>query len=128
GIFRAHLELLDDPDLVEFTWELIAGGTAAAAAWHRAFTRPADRLAGAKNEMFAERAADLRDVGRRVLRLITGANGGGVAYPDDAVVVAQDLSPSETAAFDRNRVRGVCTVTGARAPRAAIPGRSSDRH
>ena len=124
GIFRAHLELLDDPDLVEFTWELIAGGTAAAAAWHRAFTRLADRLSGAKNEMFAERAADLRDVGRRVLRLITGANGGGAAYPEDAVVVAQDLSPSETAAFDRNRVRGFCTVTGGRSSHVAILARS----
>jgi multiphosphoryl transfer protein len=124
GIFRAHLELLDDPDLVEFTWELIAGGTAAAAAWHRAFTRLADRLAGAKSEMFAERAADLRDVGRRVLRLMTGMNGGGPAYPDDAIVVAADLSPSETAAFDRTRVRGFCTVTGGRTSHVAILARS----
>jgi phosphocarrier protein FPr len=124
GIFRAHLELLDDPDLVEFTWELIAGGTAAAAAWHRAFTRLADRLAGAKNAMFAERAADLRDIGRRVLRLMTGMNGGGPAYPEDAIVVAQDLSPSETAAFDRQRVRGFCTVTGGRTSHVAILARS----
>jgi len=124
GIFRAHLELLDDPDLVEFAWELIAGGTAAAAAWHRAFTRLADRLSGAKNEMFAERAADLRDVGRRVLRLITGMTGGTPAYPEDAIVVAQDLSPSETAAFDRARVRGFCTVSGGRTSHVAILARS----
>jgi phosphoenolpyruvate-protein phosphotransferase len=124
AIFRAHLELLDDPDLVEFASKLIAGGTAAATAWHRAFTRLADRLSAAKNEMFAERSADLRDVGRRVLRLITGTNGGGPVYPDDAVVVAQDLTPSETAAFDRNRVRGFCTVTGGRTSHVAILARS----
>src|SRR4051812_4898624 len=124
AIFRAHLELLDDPDLVEFSWELIAGGSAAAAAWHRAFTRLADRLAAAKNEMFAERAGDLRDVGRRVLRLIAGINSGGPAYPEDAIVVARDLTPSETAAFDRHRIRGFCTVTGGRTSHVAILARS----
>jgi phosphoenolpyruvate-protein phosphotransferase len=124
GIFRAHLELLDDPDLVEFSWELIAHGTGAAAAWHRAFSRLADRMAGARSDVFAQRADDVRDVGRRVLRLLAGVHGGDPVYPEDAIVVADLISPSEAAAFDRSRVRGFCTVSGGRTSHVAIIARS----
>jgi len=124
GIFRAHLELLDDPDLVEFSLELIAGGTGAVAAWHRAFSRLADRMSTARNQLFAQRAADVRDVGRRVLRLLAGVNGGAPVYPDDAIVVAHDMTPSDAASFDRSRVRGFCTVTGGTTSHVAILARS----
>jgi phosphocarrier protein FPr len=124
GIFRAQMELLDDPDLLELSWELIASGADAATAWHRAFSRLADRMAGARSVVFAQRATDVRDVGRRVLRVLAGAHGGEQVYPEDAIVVAQDVSPSEAATFDRTRVRGFCTVSGGKTSHAAILARS----
>lgn len=124
GIFRAHLELLDDPDLVEVTFGSIAGGTAAATAWHRAFSGLAERMASARSDLFAQRAADVRDVGRRVLRLLTGADSGSQAHPDDAVIVAQELTPSDAAGFDRARVRAFCSVSGGTTSHVAILARS----
>lgn len=124
GIFSAHLELLEDPDLVDFCAELVASGTGATAAWHRAFTRLAGQLAGARSELFAGRAADVRDVGRRVLRLLASVNGVVAAYPPDTILIAEELSPSDTVSLDRSRVRGFCTVTGGRTSHVAVLARS----
>jgi phosphocarrier protein FPr len=124
GIFRAQLELLDDPDLVEASLALIADGSGAAAAWQRAFSRLADHMAAARSDLFAQRAADVRDVGRRVLRVLAGGDGSTHVYPDDAVIVAHDLTPSDAAGFDRTRVRGFCTVAGGTTSHVAILARS----
>ncbi|MBA3296711.1 MAG: phosphoenolpyruvate--protein phosphotransferase [Acidobacteria bacterium] len=124
GIFRAHLALLDDPDLVEFSYQLLASGAGAATAWHQSFSRLEERLAGARSELFAERAADVRDVGRRVLRLLAGVDGITAVSIDDAIIVAPDVSPSDAATFDRTRVRGFCTVTGGKTSHVAILARS----
>ena len=124
GIFRAHLELLDDPDLVESSSTLIAGGAAAGAAWHQAFSQLAERMAGARSEVFAQRAADVRDVGRRVLRVLAGTDAAAQVFPDDAIVVAHELTPSDAAGFDKSKVRGFCTVTGGSTSHVAILARS----
>ena len=81
-------------------------------------------MAGARSDVFAQRADDVRDVGRRVLRLLAGVNAGDPVYPEDAIVVAHGISPSEAAAFDRSRVRGFCTVSGGRTSHVAIIARS----
>ncbi len=73
AIFAAHEELLSDPDLLEIAESAIAKGKSAAFAWKKAFTTHADRLAGLRNQLLAQRANDLRDVGLRVLSLLTGA-------------------------------------------------------
>ena len=124
GIFAAHLELLEDPDLVDATVELIEGGAGAAVAWHRASTQLSERLAGARSELFAGRASDVRDVGRRVVRILAGTGGTQVEVPADAILVTEDLSPSDTVSLDRTRVRGFCTVTGGRTSHVAILARS----
>jgi phosphocarrier protein FPr len=124
GIFAAHLELLGDPDLVDVGRELIAGGMGAAGAWTRAFTSLAERLAAARSEMFAARAADVRDVGRRVQRLLAGVRAVAPEYPDGSIIVAQELAPSDTVLLDRSRVRGFCTVAGGRTSHVAILARS----
>jgi phosphocarrier protein FPr len=124
GIFRAHLELLDDPDLADASMQMIAEGTGAAAAWHQAFSRMADHMAAARSALFAQRAADVRDVGRRVLRLLAGVNDTGRTYPEDSVIVAHDLTPSDAAAFGRSRVRAFCAVTGGTTSHVAILARS----
>jgi phosphocarrier protein FPr len=126
AIFAAHAELLDDPDLLPVAWTLIEQGKGAAFAWHEAFTRQATQLAALRSELLAARAADLRDVGRRVLRLLAGATAEEPTAPAGSVVVAEDLSPSEMAAFERTRVAALCTVTGGATSHVAILARSLD--
>jgi phosphocarrier protein FPr len=124
GILTAHLELLEDPDLVGICGELIAAGTGAAVAWQQSFTKLAERMAASRNEMFAGRAADVRDVGRRVLRLVAGVEASATEHPPDAILIAREISPSDTVSLDRSRVQGFCTVTGGRTSHVAILARS----
>ena len=73
AIFAAHEELLSDPDLLEIAESAIAKGKSAAFGWKKAVTTHADRLAGLRNQLLAQRANDFRDVGLRVLSILTGA-------------------------------------------------------
>ncbi len=126
AIFAAHQELLDDPDLLDIAHSALAKGKSAEFAWHRAFTTHADRLASLRNELLAARANDLRDVGRRVLTLLTGAEPERQEPPINAILVAEELTPSDTASLDRNRVRGFCTTLGGATSHVAILARSLD--
>ncbi|MEI2781306.1 MAG: phosphoenolpyruvate--protein phosphotransferase [Candidatus Competibacter sp.] len=76
--------------------------------------------------MLAARANDLRDVGRRVLTLLTGAEPERQEPPVNAILVAEELTPSDTASLDRNRVRGFCTTLGGATSHVAILARSLD--
>jgi phosphocarrier protein FPr len=124
AIFAAQRELLDDPDLLEIAGDALSHGKSAAFGWQLAFTRHADRLASLKNELLAARANDLRDVGRRVLQKLTGVEAEGVAYEADTILVAEELSPSDTASLNRANVLGLCTTTGGTSSLVAILARS----
>ncbi len=126
AIFAAHRELLDDPDLLTIAGRAIEQGKSAAFGWQAAFTRHADRLAALKNELLAARANDLRDVGRRVLQKLTGVEAAPLAYPADTILIAEELTPSDTATLNRAQVLGLCTTTGGASSHVAILARSLD--
>ena len=126
AIFAAHQELLDDPDLLDIAHSALAKGKSAEFAWQRAFTTHADRLASLRNELLAARANDLRDVGRRVLILLIGAEPEHQEPPLNAILVAEELTPSDTASLDRSKVRGFCTTLGGATSHVAILARSLD--
>jgi phosphotransferase system HPr (HPr) family protein len=112
AIFAAHEELLADPDLLEVVESAIAKGKSAAFAWKKTFSTHAEKLASMKNQLLAQRANDLRDVGLRVLGILSGAAVEKLEYPPHSVLIAEDLTPSDTAALDRTRVMGFCTTRG----------------
>jgi phosphocarrier protein FPr len=124
AIFAAHEELISDPDLLEIAESAIAKGKSAGFAWKKAAATHADRLSALRNELLAQRANDLRDVGQRVLSLLTGVDVRPPAYPPNSVLVAEDLTPSDTAALDRSRVSGICTTRGGATSHVAILARS----
>lgn len=126
AIFAAHRELLDDPDLLKIAGDAISAGKTAAFGWQTAFARHADRLASLKNELLAARANDLRDVGRRVLQKLTGVEDQPAAYEAESILVAEELTPSDTASLDRASVLGLCTTTGGASSHVAILARSLD--
>jgi phosphoenolpyruvate-protein phosphotransferase len=103
--------------------ELMQGGASAAYAWRQAYTQQVDRVLALRNELLAGRAADLRDVGRRVLHLLVGREGAPHDVPPDSIVVAEDLAPSDAASLDRTRVRGFCTTMGSATSHVAILAR-----
>jgi multiphosphoryl transfer protein len=125
-IFAAHQELLDDPSLLEITQKEIAKRKSAAFAWKVAFTETSSRLAGLNNQLLAARANDVRDVGQRVLHLLQGEPPAAMTYPDQCILVAEDLTPSDVATLDRAKVLGFITTTGGSTSHVAILARSLD--
>jgi phosphoenolpyruvate-protein phosphotransferase len=128
AIFRAHRGFLDDPELVDAVAERIEQGRSAAWAWREAVEERAAELAALNDPLPAARANDLRDVGARVLRLLNRQEPDGAAgLPGhEIILVAEDLSPSDTAALDPARVRGLCTALGGPNSHTAILARSLD--
>ena len=124
AIFAAHEELIEDPDLLEIVDSAIAKGKSAQFGWKKAFTTHADRLAALRNPLLAQRANDLRDVGLRVLGILTGEETKAPDYPPNTILIAEDLTPSDTAALDRTRVMGFATTRGGATSHGAILARS----
>jgi phosphoenolpyruvate-protein phosphotransferase len=125
-IFAAHQELLEDPDLLEMVVAGISSSQSAAFAWKQAFTLLAERLSRLSNPLLAARANDLRDVGLRVLQLLTGGRLSAPVLPDNSILIAEDLTPSLTVSLDRSKVRGICTTGGSPTSHVAILARSLD--
>ena len=124
AIFAAHQEILQDPELMHVATSTINKGKSAAFAWKQTFTTQAEQLARLDSELLAERANDIRDVGMRVLRIITGEEAQVVKYPHDSILLAEDLTPSDMANLDRERVVGFCTLAGGATSHVAILARS----
>ena len=123
-ILDAHIELLGDPDLLDLVIEGISGGKSAGFAWRAAFTRYAEQLERLDNALLRERANDIRDVGRRVLALLAGVTQAKIDVPEGSILIAEELSPSDTAQLDRSKVLGFCTTSGGATSHVAILARS----
>ena len=123
-IFRAHQELLEDPTLLEQAHAQLANGKSAAFAWNRATVATATLFQGMGNALLAERAADLADVGQRVLKLILGIEDRAWDLPEQAILIAEQLTPSQTASLDTRKVLGFVTVGGGATSHVAILARA----
>ena len=124
-IFDVHLELLDDAELLDVILEKIQKGSSAAQAWQSTIETRAQMIANLKDPLLSARAADLHDVGYRVLRILMGVEEHGYVLPEHPVViVAHDISPSDTASLDRARVLGFCTAAGGPTSHTAIIARA----
>ena len=123
-IFKAHQELLEDPGLLEQAFALIDQGKSAAFAWQSATQETATLFKGLGNRLLAERALDLQDVGQRVLKLMLGVQDRVLELPDNAILIAEQLTPSQTAALDTRKVAGFATVGGGATSHVAILARA----
>jgi phosphocarrier protein FPr len=122
-IFTAHLALLDDEALLERARALIDGGDSAEAAWHAAGEETAAQWRSLGDELLSERAADVDDVGRRVLAALAGGEAGE-ALQAAGIVVADELTPRDTAALHPELVQAVATARGTATAHAAILARA----
>ena len=127
AIFGAQCELLSDTDLIAQACRLMVQGHGVAWAWQHAVEEAAARLQALDNPALAARAADVRDVGQRVLAQLEPALAGtdSHALPDHAcILVAPDLAPSETAQIDTARVAALVTAQGSPTSHTAILART----
>ena len=123
-IFKAHQELLEDPGLLDQAQALISEGKSAAFAWRAATEETAAMFRQLGSALLAERAADLTDVGRRVLKLLLGIAEQALALPQDSILIADQLTPSQTAGIDTSKVLGFATVGGGATSHVAILARA----
>lgn len=123
-IFDAHRQFLDDPQLEQRIENGIEQGQAAERAVNEAFQEQIEEFETMDGRM-AERADDLRDVRDRLLRRLLGEERIDLrSLPDGSVVLAERLTPSDTAQLDPENVAGFATVAGGRTSHAAIFARS----
>jgi len=120
-IVEAHLELLDDPELTENALTLIAAGASAAYAWRQAIRGSIDALRALGDARMAERADDLLDLERQVLLSLSGHAGGAMQeLPPDAILLAEELLPSQLVALDATRLAGIALAAGGATSHVAI--------
>ena len=126
AIFEGHIMLLEDEELEQEIIALIKDKhmTADAAA-NEVIDGQATALEELDDEYLKERAADVRDIGKRLLRNILGlAIIDLSAIQDEVILVAADLTPSETAQLNLNKVLGFITDAGGRTSHTSIMARS----
>ncbi|SFE61416.1 phosphotransferase system, enzyme I, PtsI [Paenibacillus catalpae] len=130
-IFEAHLMLLEDEELIGAAQERIRSQRyKAEAAMNEAGEEVADMLAALDDEYLRERAADVRDVSRRVIRKLgnrsesDGLQASSAAANEKSILFAFDLTPSDTAQLDPSVIGGFVTAAGGRTSHSAIIARS----
>ncbi len=122
AIFDAHLVLLDDEAMLEPAYDAIDAGATAEGAWHDAAAIVAERYRRLDEPLLQERAADVLDVGRRVVSALTVSSES--ADGTTGIVVAGELTPGDAATLDPALVIGIATAHGTATAHAAILARA----
>lgn len=125
AIFDAHLLVLDDPEFLGPIETAINGLKSAPQALVETRDQFVTIFESMDNEYMQERAADIKDVSKRVLAHMLGKelpNPANISEP--VVIVAEDLTPSDTAQLDKKFVKGFVTNIGGRTSHSAIMSRS----
>ncbi|MBW4561530.1 MAG: phosphoenolpyruvate--protein phosphotransferase [Mojavia pulchra JT2-VF2] len=125
SIFVAHLLFLEDPILLQAVrqriWEQHLN---AEAAWQAVVDEVATSYHILEDSYLQERVEDVVDVGQRVLRLLAGKSVNSLELAEPAILVASDLTPSDTLGLDPTKVLGICTTSGSATSHSAIIART----
>ena len=126
AIFEGHLMILEDEELEEEIIGYIRSNKAnAAAAASKIIDQQVEMLSEIDDEYLKERAGDIRDIGNRLLKNILGMNIVDLGeINEEAILVAYDLTPSETAQLNLDKVLGFITDIGGRTSHTSIMARS----
>lgn len=125
GIFRAHLEIMSDVTMAEEIVGMIKEHTSAMKATDCIYSQYAELLRATGDELIAERASDMMDVRRRLLRCIDGvADEDLSAINKPVILVTHDLMPSDTSGLDPKYIKGIVTEIGGTTSHSSIIARS----
>ena len=120
AIMAAHAAFLEDPELTAAARAAIGRGESAGVAWRGAVRAYVSLLQGLPDERMAGRAADLMDLERQVLLELNGEVQWARPLPNNAILLADELLPSQLAALDAGRIAGLCTARGGPTSHVAI--------
>ncbi|MGJ5631261.1 phosphoenolpyruvate--protein phosphotransferase [Nostoc sp. CALU 1950] len=125
AIFDAQLLFLEDPVLLEAAHQrILENHINAEAAWQAVVDEVATSYRTLEDSYLQERVDDVVDVGQRVLRLLAGNAAANLHLESPAILVATDLTPSDTAGLDPTKVLGICTTSGSATSHSAIIART----
>ena len=121
NIFAAHLLYLKDPELINKTRQLIfEESLTAATAWKKAIAELAASYQTLEDSYLKARAADVEDVGLRILRLLLGVKHQSIDIPQGVILAANDLTVSEVAQLKSGQVLGICLAGGSATAHSAL--------
>lgn len=124
AIFRVHAEFLNDATLIMQTISLIYQGHSAGWAWQQIIGVRVSQMQKLDDPILAGRAVDLSDVGQRVLRHLVGTGEEQpISLDTPTILIAEDLTPSDTATLDPDMILGLCTARGGPTSHTAILAR-----
>lgn len=125
-VFEAHITLLDDPEFTgAMKLEIETNSINAMKAVEIVTNSFVTIFESMENAYMRERAADIKDVSKRIISNLAGRGGDAFAITEaNTIVVAHDLTPSDTAQLDRSKVIGFVTNVGGRTSHAAIMART----
>jgi len=120
AVMHAHLALIDDPELLAGAEQRIAAGRSAGFAWRGAIHDQIDAIRATGNAHLIERIDDLIDIERQLLSVLTGTPLDGGTVPAGAIVVADDLLPSQLVSLAAMKPAGICLTRGGPTSHVAI--------
>ena len=127
-IFDAHLLIVEDKLLHKEVLSRIKNGLCnAQSSFLLTIQKYLDAISGTNDTYLNERAGDIRDIANRILRNLNGDKDGGPSLdnlPENTVVIAHDLTPSDTAMLDRRNILGFAIETGSKTCHTSILARS----
>lgn len=124
AIFDVHRMLLEDEDYLDTAAGEVENGYNAVYAVDQAGTQFAELFAAMDDEYMRGRAADIRDISQRVIRILLDLPEEEIDSDEPVVLVAEDLTPSETVKLDKKKILGFVTVKGSANSHTAILARS----
>ncbi|MCJ8158273.1 phosphoenolpyruvate--protein phosphotransferase [Sphingomonas sp. LaA6.9] len=117
----AHRALLEDPELLESAQTWLGRGKSAGHAWRMATRGQSDAIRATGDPLLIERIADLIDIERRLIARLMGDTAPAMPrLPDRAILIADELLPSQFMALDAARLGGVATARGGPTSHVAI--------
>ena len=124
-LFQIHQMMLEDLDYCESVTGIIREEKANAEyAVNETAKRFAEMFSNMDDEYMRGRAADVQDVSRRVLGILTGTTAGGVQSDEPVIIAADDLAPSETVQLDKKKILAFVTAGGSESSHTAILART----
>lgn len=128
SIYQAHLELLNDPEIFKIAQDQIKSNQSAEYSWQVAIDQTISILKSLKNEMMAERAHDVNDIGQQVLRILLNVDESQtvqkISTKNPTILIARSLVPSDMSLLDPEFIKGLVLIEGGASSHVAIIARS----
>ncbi len=124
AVLGTHKALLDDPAIASAARQAVERGESAGLAYRAAVCAQCEALSALGNALLAERAADLREIERRVLGAMSGTAPEPPQLYERSILVADDIGVAELSRLPPERVVGLCTARGGSTSHVSILARA----